>query len=90
MLVVAIVCLALALLIAMGNIVGVLLATKEHGFSTVPVLSLLFCATACIISSDRLGLWALLPTIIDPGTWVLLILPAHLLYRLLFVSKRDG
>jgi hypothetical protein len=86
----ALILLILSSLVAIGNLVGCVRATKEHGYSSVPVLSLLMCTIAYASARDIIGLWAFLPTVLDPGTWVLFILPVYLVYRRLFADKRNG
>jgi hypothetical protein len=87
MLTLAMAFLLLAVFVTMGNIVGWLGATKEHGYSCVPLISLMSCLAAYSLASDVLGPWVFLATVADPGTWGLAILPVYLLYRALFVPK---
>ena len=73
MLTLALAFLLLAVYVAMGNIVGCLGATKEHGYSCVPLISLMSCLAACSLASDARGPWVFLATVADPGTWTLAI-----------------
>jgi hypothetical protein len=79
--------LLLAALVALGNIGGAASATKERGYSAIPFLSLIFCTVAFFLARETLGAWAFLPTLFDPGTWVVAVLPAYLTYHFI-VDRR--
>lgn len=82
--------LALATLIAVGNVGGLVAAAKsKRGYSTVPLLSLVICTAAFYIARDAIGAWAFLPALVDPGNWVLVLLPGYLIYRLM-MDRRDS
>lgn len=87
MLVLAGIFLVLASFLSLANIVGCVNATNEQGYSFVPIPSLLFSFFAYMTARDTLGYWAFLPTIIDPGTWVLTILMFGICHKLLFRWK---
>jgi hypothetical protein len=70
----------LAAYVAVMNIIGCASATKEHGYSCVPLISLLFCIFAYSYGGEVLGVWLFLPALVDPGTWVLLLAPCYVIY----------
>jgi|ERR1019366_10485717 hypothetical protein len=45
------------------------------GHSVLPIMSLFFSLLAWAYGYETFGLWAFLPAILDPGTWVLVFLP---------------
>ena len=55
--------------------VGQLRRGDDRGYSSVPLLSLLLAAAACLAGPTPVGLWSSLPTAFDPGTWAVLLLP---------------
>ena len=65
----AILPLLLASLVTLANWIGPFRATKEHGYSPIPLLSLLFCGLAFVCAPDVFGLWAFLPAALDLGNW---------------------
>jgi hypothetical protein len=77
----SVICLILSSLIALGNIGGSVAAWRrkkrgiDRGYSNVPLISLLFSYLAWLSARNTIGLWALLPTVLDPGTWMLISLP---------------
>src|SRR4051794_30125661 len=85
----ALVLMALALLIATGNIVGVTqaLLRQRHGtpggYSTVPLFSIFFASAAWFLAGDRIAFGTWLPAVIDPATWSLVILPFYLIWRVI-------
>jgi len=74
--------------VALANIVGCVTAKKDHGYSCVPLLSLLFCTIAFFVAGEPLGYWLFVPAIIDPGTLVVLLVPGYLIYRK-FLTPND-
>jgi len=87
MTVVAVILVVLAGLLAVGNIGGHIDAIRRHrrgesgGYSNIAGISLLLCILAWVLARDRLGLWAFLPAILDPGTWSVIVLPFFLIRR---------
>lgn len=77
----------LASFIALGNIIGCVRAEPQRGYSAVPFLSVLFSGAAWICSSDSIGFWTFIPAVLDPGTWILVILPFYLIWR--YFIKRE-
>jgi hypothetical protein len=79
--------LLLGALIAIGNLGGSLAASlrkrrgESGGYSSIPLLSLIFCGLAWLIARDELGLWVMFPIALDPANWSLVILPFYLLMR---------
>jgi hypothetical protein len=75
---------ALATLVAIGNMAGVYGALRRQrqgisgGYSCVPVLSISFAFVARSLASETVGWWAFLPAVLDPGTWVVAVLPIAL------------
>ena len=84
MIYVSIIFLILSALVALGNIGGIVSALRrkkqgdDHGYSSVPFISLIFSYFAWLSARDAIGLWAFLPAVLDPGTWMLLALPLKL------------
>ncbi len=80
---------ALASCIAIGDVIGgyqAILRRRKgipRGFSTVPLLSLLFSLAALALLYQTIGYWALLPAALDPATWSLVYLPFYLLWRVI-------
>ena len=80
--------LALASYVALMNFAGTYLAIQRKrkgisgGYSCVPLVSLMLCLMAVAIAYDTLRLWPLLPAIIDPGTWTIVIMPFFLMWML--------
>lgn len=74
-------CFALSVLMAVGNFWVLVAACQERrrggdrGFSLLPLFGLLFGLGAWFCVRDLLGWWALVPAVVDPGTWTLLTLP---------------
>jgi hypothetical protein len=74
-------------LVAVGNLAGVVSATRrrkrgdDRGFSCVPFLSLLLGGAAWLAGPEPLGVWVLAPAALDPATWSLVWLPVCLLLR---------
>lgn len=87
MIYVSIALLALGTLVAIGNIGGSVSAMMrrrkgiERGYSSVPLISLLCCVGAWGFARPSIGFWAFIPTILDPGTWMLLALPGAIIDR---------
>ena len=85
MIYVAIALLMIGTLAAVGNMGGTISAIRrqrrgnKHGYSNVPFISLAFCAGAWALGRDTIGLWAFVPTALDPGTWMLVALPGALI-----------
>lgn len=81
MICISISCLAFSALVAFGNLVGCIAAVRrkrrgiDRGYSSVPLISLVFAFLAWLAARHTIGAWAFLPTIIDPGTWMLVVLP---------------
>ena len=77
---------ALASYVALMNFAGTYLAIQRRrkgisgGYSSVPLVSLMFCLMAVAISYDTLGFWPLIPALIDPGTWLIVTMPFFLLW----------
>jgi hypothetical protein len=46
----------------------------------VPIFSLLLSLAAFATGFNHLGLWALLPAVIDPSTWLLVLWSPYLAY----------
>ena len=75
----------LSSLIAGANLFGAVAAVRrkrrgeDRGYSSVPLLSLLFAIAAWFAGPEPLGLWVLLPPALDPGTWSVLLLPWYAL-----------
>jgi hypothetical protein len=80
-LIASVILLFLACGITFGNWSGTLQAYRNRkngiprGYSQIPFLSLIFCALASLVYPFRPWWWILIPTALDPGTWVLLYLP---------------
>lgn len=78
-------CLGISIMIAIGNIAGCVGAERryrrgiEEGYSSVPILSLLFSFLAWAFGGSSIGIWAFIPAALDPGTWMLVGLPLALL-----------
>ena len=76
--------LGVSVLIAIGNIVGCIGASRrkkrgiEEGYSSVPLISLLFSFLAWAFGGSAIGIWAFIPAALDPGTWMLIGLPLAL------------
>jgi hypothetical protein len=87
MTILAVILIALASIIALGNVSGCISVVLRRrrgetgGYSSIPLLSLLFCGLAWLLSGDQLAPWVLLPALLDPATWSLIVLPAYLLLR---------
>jgi hypothetical protein len=85
---IAIVLVVLASLVALANLIGCYQATQRArkglsgGYSTVPILSLVFSLVAWRLAIDTMGYWAFVPAALDPGTWALVFLPFYLLWRI--------
>jgi hypothetical protein len=62
-----------ASLVAIGNLVGPLRATPEHGFSFMPFLSIFFCALAYCYGRTVIGLWAFIPAALDLANWAMVL-----------------
>ncbi len=58
----------------------------ERGYTYSPIISLVFSILAWFTGGDELGLYVFIPTILDPGTWLLVIAPFVLIPQFL---KRD-
>lgn len=77
MLYISVILLTLSALVALGNIGGIISALRrqkrggKHGYSSVPLISLMLSYFAWLSSRDIVGLWAFLPAVLDPGTWML-------------------
>ena len=77
----AIILLTLGVVTVMSNIGGCVAVVRrmrkgiDGGCSNVPLISLICCAGAWAFARDSLGLWAFLPALMDPGTWMLIGLP---------------
>jgi hypothetical protein len=86
---IATILLILASLVALLNILGSYQAFRRArnglsgGYSNVALISLVFCLLAWRLAPNTIGAWALIPTLIDPGTWSLVILPFYLAWRAL-------
>ena len=84
----SIVCLIIASLIGLGNIIGCIAASirskrgSDKGYSNVPFFSLLFSFGAWLLGRQTIGYWSFLPTVLDPGTWMLLALPVVIIENL--------
>ena len=87
MTVLAIVLLAIASVVALLNIAGVYSAMQwkrkgiSRGYSCVAGVSLVLCISAWAMASDTVGAWAIIPTLFDPGTWSIVVLPFFLVYE---------
>lgn len=46
---------------------------ERRSYSSVPLFSLLFGLGAWVIVGDALFPWVLVPVVLDPGTWMLVI-----------------
>ena len=81
----AIICVGLSGFVAFGNISGCISAARwkskgiDRGFSCVPFFSLIFSLLAWLLGRTTIGLWAFLPAVVDPGTWMLVALPGVLI-----------
>lgn len=79
MIYVAYVCLGLSTLVAFANLAGCIGAVRrkrigvDRGYSTVPLVSLVFSFGAWAMGGDVIGLAAFLPALADPGTWVIVV-----------------
>lgn len=79
----------LASLIAAGNLTGTYQAIQRQrkgdprGYSSVPLISLLLSLGALGLLHKSIGYWALLPAVVDPGTWSIFVLPFYLLWRVI-------
>ena len=77
----------LASYVALMNFAGAYLAIQRKrkgisgGYSSVPIVSLMLCLMAVAIGYEVLGLWPLIPALIDPGTWTVFILPFFLVWQ---------
>jgi len=80
----------LAALVAVANIGGWVTATKGRGYSAIPLLSLVFCTIAFLTARETFAAWAFLPALLDPGTWVLAVLPGFLIYRLIVNRQKSA
>jgi hypothetical protein len=47
----------------------------KKGYSQIGFLSLIFCVVAGLIYPYSPKWWIFLPTVLDPGTWILFYLP---------------
>jgi hypothetical protein len=88
MLHVAVILLVLATLVAAANVAGCAQAIlrqrrgSTRGYSCVPLLSTLLAGAAWLLGGDRMGLWPLVPALLDPGTWMIpMAIGAHFLRR---------
>ena len=78
---IALLLLVLAMYVAAMNIAGsvrTILRRRKGipgGYSSVPLVSIVFGGGAWWLANDTIGWWAMLPAVIDPGTWVLVTLP---------------
>ena len=87
MVIIASILLILASFIAICNFGGTIAASRRRhrgesgGYSQVAAISLIFCAIAWLLARDTFGFWAFLPTVLDLGTWVIIIVPFFLLYQ---------
>jgi hypothetical protein len=67
--------------ITLGNWSGTLQAYRNkkngipRGYSQIPFFSLIFCALASLVYPFRPWWWIILPTALDPGTWILCYMP---------------
>jgi hypothetical protein len=92
----AVVFAALSAWVATGNIVGCDRAYRRRrkgqagSYSNVPVLSLGFGILGCILGYRSLGLWPLVPCLLDPGTWMLLYTPVGIWLKLRKDRKRQS
>ena len=78
---IAFVCLGVSALIACGNIAGCIGAVRrkkrgiDQGYTSIPLVSILFSSLAWAFGGPAFGLWVFIPAALDPGTWMLLALP---------------
>ncbi len=81
MIYIAFACLGVSALIACGNIAGCIGAAIRkkrviyQGYTSIPLISILFSSLAWAFGGPAFGLWAFIPAALDPGTWMLLALP---------------
>ena len=54
---------------------------ESGGYSNVPILSFVFASLAWLAGHNLLGFWVFVPTVLDPGTWVIVLLPFLFLAR---------
>ena len=79
--IVSIIFLVLSVFGPLANISGIVGAYRnkkrgiDKGYSCAPLISLVPSLISWLTGREWLGLWPFLPTIIDPGTWMLLYLP---------------
>ena len=91
MILVSVILIVLASLVAIANIYGLIHASwrgrqnGSGGYSNIHFVSLTFCTISWFLSNGQIGLWVILPVIIDPANWLLLALPFFLIFR----SDRD-
>jgi hypothetical protein len=87
--IVGIVFVLLASLVAVANLSGTYQAIQlqrkgiQKGYSSVPLLSLMFSILALGALYRSIGYWPLLPAALDPGTWSVLVLPFYLVWRMI-------
>jgi hypothetical protein len=73
--------------VALVNLAGTYLAIQRNrkgisgGYSSVPIVSLMLCLMVVGLAYEVLGLWPLIPALIDPGTWSVVILPFFLVWQ---------
>ena len=74
-------CLGVSTLVACGNIagcVGAVIRKKrgiDQGYSSIPLVSILFSFLAWALGGQAIGPLAFIPAALDPGTWMLIALP---------------
>ena len=48
---------------------------SDKGISFVPLLTFILAGLACLLGYQRLWLWPLFISLLDPGTWLIPVLP---------------
>jgi hypothetical protein len=83
----AIILLCFAALVVVANICGWVSASRRarrgdpRGYSCVSLVSLACAAGAWLLAPGTIGPWALIPALLDPGTWSLAYLPVFYFLR---------
>ena len=93
---VAIACIAVAALVALGNLagcIGALIRNKrgiDQGYSSIPLVSVVFCTLAWLLGGQDFGWLTFTPALLDPGTWMLVALPFVLFGTLVIGERGDA
>jgi len=89
-----IVFLLLSSLVALGNFCDCMMTEMRRrrgvggGYSSVPVLSLLFSTFAWLLARQEIGAWAFLPALLDPANLLPIFASSILLFVLMVPRTR--